>query len=257
MISPTPSERRCSSFAIVAVRVADDAEPVDDLVGHVVRMLGPLLGMDAVVVVGPALDVVAQLRRDLRGSVVAKDVGDVVADHGRVPAALRTGLCEIVGDVREDRAVNDDLGRIAAGLLGSFADELQRPLDEERIGDLEDDAVALAAGQAQRVRPVGGDVDREATLRPGDLHGTPSISTGLPRPSSRMTSIVRSRSASLAGLRFISRTELSPLPMPQITRLPPVACFRVANALASTVASRVRGFVTQVPSSSLSVFAAR
>ena len=94
----------------------------------------------------------------------------MVADHGRVPAALLARLVEVVGDVREDGAVDDDVGRVATGLLGALAHEPHRPLDEERVGDLEDDAVALAARQPQRVRPVGGDVDREAALRPGDLH---------------------------------------------------------------------------------------
>ena len=67
--------------------------------------------------------------------------------------------------------MHHDVGRIATRLLGALAHELQRPLDEEGVGDLEDDAVALAAGKPKCVRPVRSDVDRKATLRPGDLHG--------------------------------------------------------------------------------------
>jgi len=55
----------------------------------------------------------------------------------------------------------------------------------------------------------------------------------------------------------MSRTELSPFPIPQMMRRPPSIWRMVAKALASTVASRVRGFVTQVPSSTREVFAAR
>src|ERR1700733_14569052 len=67
-----------------------------------------------------------------------------------------------------------------------------------------------------------------------------------------MMSTARSRAARLDGRRLIPRTELSPRPIPQMT-LPPVIWLRVANALPTTIGSRVTGFVTQVPHSSRSL----
>ena len=61
-----------------------------------------------------------------------------------------------------------------------------------------------------------------------------------------MTSIAARRSASLTGSPLITRTALSPRPMPQIVRLPYIS-LSVANVEAVTVQSRVAGLVTIGP----------
>ena len=47
---------------------------------------------------------------------------------------------------------------IAAGFLGRAARRRHDPLDDVRVGELDDHAVALPAGHGERLRPVAGDV---------------------------------------------------------------------------------------------------
>ena len=100
--------------------VAEDAEPVDDLVRDEVRVLGtgpPVLG---VVVALPTLDVVGEGLGQGRavGAVATDQVGHVVADHASEPP----DLFALVGDVvtyvgRCHNADGDGVG-ITSGLLG-------------------------------------------------------------------------------------------------------------------------------------------
>src|SRR6202043_616557 len=66
--------------------ISDYAEPVDDLVGHVRRMLGSLLGVMPVVVVTSSLNVVGQLLGKTPRVVLPENVGDVVADYRGEPS---------------------------------------------------------------------------------------------------------------------------------------------------------------------------
>lgn len=65
-------------------------------------------------------------------------------------------------------------------------------------------------------------------------------------PSSRMTWIDSRSSLSVVGLPFVTRTALSPRPMPTIVRLPNIS-LSVAKTDAVTVQSRVAGLVTKGP----------
>ena len=60
--------------------------------------------------------------------------------------------------------------------------------------------------------------------------------------------------ASVVGLPLVTRTAESPRPMPQTVRLPYIS-LRVANSDAVTVQSRVAGFVTIGPTTTLRVSA--
>src|SRR3954452_955011 len=64
---------------------AEDGEAVDDLVGHVARVLGTAARVLAVVVRRALLDVGAQFLRDLGLVVVAEQVDDVVPDERPEP----------------------------------------------------------------------------------------------------------------------------------------------------------------------------
>ena len=50
-------------------------------------------------------------------------------------------------------------GGVPASLLGRRAGGRHDPLDDVGVGKLDDHAVALAAGDGERLRPVAGDVD--------------------------------------------------------------------------------------------------
>ena len=73
----------------------DEAEPLDDLVGHELGVGVAGASVLVVVVSLAARDVVGQAPRD-RGALAAvaiDDVGDVVADHPAEPAALVERVC--------------------------------------------------------------------------------------------------------------------------------------------------------------------
>ena len=103
--------------AQVLVDRAEDAEAVDDLVGHEVGVdvAGPAVLV--VVVALAALDVVGQGGRHVGGvAVAADDVGDVVADHPAEPPALVAQVGEVVADVgRRGDADRDRVG-VPAGV---------------------------------------------------------------------------------------------------------------------------------------------
>ena len=86
----TPSVLQLFSRRDVLVDGAEDAEPIDDLVGHEVGVGVAGLAVLVVVVALTTLDVVGEgLRHGSAVLAVARhDVGDVVADHAAEPAAL-------------------------------------------------------------------------------------------------------------------------------------------------------------------------
>ncbi len=90
------------------------------------------------------------------------------------------------------------------------------------------------------------------------LHGNrrvdPLYATSRPLASSRITSIDSRNVARVAGAPFVTRTAESPRPMPHTVRLPNIS-LSVANSDAVTVQSRVAGFVTIGPTTTLRVSA--
>src|SRR5918911_364042 len=151
--------------------VAEDAEAVDDLVGDELAVLRPHARVLLVVVELPGLDEVGQVLGDLRVLAVALDqVHDVVRDHRREPARLLARVLEVVGDVarRADDALQ--LARVAPRLLGRAPRRVHDPLDDHRIGELDDHAVADPPGDAERLRPVARNPHRDVgELRPHPL----------------------------------------------------------------------------------------
>ena len=83
----------------------------------------------------------------------------------------------------------------------------------------------------------------------------PFHSTGRPFIRSRIIRQAASNSPTFTGCWPITRRAESPRPIPMIMR-PSETSWRVANALAVTVGSRVPGFVTLSPRWSRSVFIA-
>ena len=159
----TPIDSSSRSFSVHLLGVAEHAEAVADLVGDELAVRGADAAVVLVVVELPRLDEVGQRARDLVGVVaVALDqVHDVVRDHRREPAHLLARLGDVVGDVarRADDAL--ERGRVAARLLGGLAGGVHDPLDDLRVGELDDHAVADAAGDgrapsARSRRPTSG-----------------------------------------------------------------------------------------------------
>ena len=146
----------------VLARRAEEAEAVDDLVGHELGMgvAGPTVLV--VVVALAALDVVGQRRRNGGTRPVPRhDVGHVVADHAAEPAALVAHVVDVVADVRGGGDAEGDGVGVAPGVGGGDADGVDRPRGDVGVGELEDEPVADLAGQCQRLRSVCRDPDVE------------------------------------------------------------------------------------------------
>jgi hypothetical protein len=139
---------------------AQHAEAVADLVAHERAVLGARARVLVVVVARLVRDVVGQRARHDRavGAVAPDQVLDVVGDHRREPAHLVARVREVVADVA--RRADDALqrSRVAARLLGRLARSAHRPLDDVRVGELDDHAVAEAARDRQHLRAVAGHV---------------------------------------------------------------------------------------------------
>jgi hypothetical protein len=94
----------------------------------------------------------------------------VIRDHRREPAHLLARVGEVVRDVarRADDAL--ERRRVAPRLLGRLAGGGHDPLDDVRVGELDDDAVSLPPRNGERLRPVAGDVHLDlGQLRPDPL----------------------------------------------------------------------------------------
>ena len=93
----------------------------------------------------------------------------MVADEGREPAHALATLID-GPDVRRGGSLDPDLGWVTPGLGGSVTHDVDHPLDEVDVGELEDDAVGGAAGHAQHHRAVAGDPDGQLVARrPGQV----------------------------------------------------------------------------------------
>ena len=171
----------------------------------------------------------------------------MIADHAAEPADLVALMGEIVANVG---------GRRHADLVGrdvTFCGEaccsrgVDGPLDDERIGELDDEPVGLTASDRERLGTVRSHPHvKAAPSTQGNV--TVRSFTIVSRPSTRSL-IVRMHSdsvASDAGVRPVTRNAESPRPIPQIVRGPNIS-LSVAKSEAVTVQSRVMGFVTIGP----------
>ena len=104
------------------------------------------------------------------GAVAVDQVLDVIRDHRREPARLLARVGDVVRDVarRADDAL--ERGRVAAGLLGGLPRGGHDPLDDVGVGELDDHAVPLPAGDRERLGAVARDVHLDLRqLRPDPL----------------------------------------------------------------------------------------
>ena len=140
---------------------AEDAEAVARLVVDELAVLRARAAVVGVVVELAPLEVAGEAGREQRLVVALEQVDDVVRDHRREPARRLARGGDVVAD--DSRGAHDrlELVGVAPRLLGGGARLSHDPVDDVDIGELDDDAVALAARDAQRPRAVAGDPDRD------------------------------------------------------------------------------------------------
>ena len=146
---------------------AEDAEPVDDLVGDERGVRVPRLPVLVVVVRLATLDVVGERRRHRCGVAVSLDeVGHVIADHAAEPTALVAHVGEVFcrPDVGRGGDAHGDVVGIPTRIAGSTAHGVDRPLGDGEVGELQDEPVAGLADQLQGLGAITGAVDVEPAL---------------------------------------------------------------------------------------------
>jgi len=90
--------------------------------------------------------------------VTVDQILHVVRDHRGEPAHLLTRVLQVVGDVARRADDAFERRRVAPGFLGRLPRGRHDPLDDVGIGELDDHAVPLPAGDGERLRPVARDM---------------------------------------------------------------------------------------------------
>ena len=146
----------------------------------------------------------------------------MVGDHRREPAHLVARGGQVVGDVarRADDAL--ERRRVAARLLGRLAGGAHRPLDDVRVGELDDHAVAVAPGDGEHASARSR--RRASRSRAGPCAPTRARSrcrstrTFSPFMNGLIICRVSSKRATGTGFWPMTRRAESPRPMPMIMR---------------------------------------
>src|SRR5882672_10006809 len=151
---------------------ADHTEAVDDFVGDEIGVVAADFAVVEIVVLAAVFYERGQRRGQLLGLVFGDEVHHVIGHKGRKPADVFARRFQVVGGPDGRGGHHFDLGEVAAGFLCAFADEAEAPVDQIRIGKLENYAVADATGGAQRFRAVAGDPDAgNFAVGPGKFRG--------------------------------------------------------------------------------------
>ena len=154
---------------------AQNAEPIDHLVGDEVGGWVARLAVMVVVITLSCLDVVGQRGGDHRlvVAVTFDQVGNVVAHHPAEPADLIALMSDVVADVGGGGDTDRDVVGVASSLCGCALDKLAGPLHQVRVGQLENEAVAFLSDQGQCFRAVSGTPHGEVVtlLDPGNGEG--------------------------------------------------------------------------------------
>ena len=126
--------------------VAQDAEPVDDLVGDKIDMGTVRLAMFGVVVTLATLDVVGQrLRYGTAFAIPINKISDMIADHAAKPSDLISLVFDVVADIRRRSYTDLECIRITARFLGCPTHRGDHPFADDRISQLQDHTVGLTA----------------------------------------------------------------------------------------------------------------
>ena len=253
---------QCGQPLEVRLDRADDAEPIDDLVGHELGVGVAGLAVLVVVVALAALDVVGERLRH-RAAVIAvpgDDVGHVVADHATEPAALvahvgqTASLPSVTYAGAATQIVMSSGSRPAAAAASRTAPIVHSAI--ERSASCRMKPSPTSPVERQRLRPVRRDPHLELRCRPPTGSGArePLYSTLRPLASSRMTWIA-SRKRGERGRRAVGDPHGRVAAADAADRAVAVHLVERGVRLAVTVQSRVAGLVTIGPTITLRVSA--
>src|SRR5438477_1480325 len=156
----------------VLIDGADDAEAVDDFVADKLGVVTADFAVVEIVVLAAALDERSQRRGQFFGLVFRDEIHHVIGNECGKPADVFAGGFQVVGGPHGSGGHDFDFAEVAAGFLCAFADEAKAPIDEVRIGELENHAVAYATGSAQGFGAIAGNPDAgNFAAGPGEFCG--------------------------------------------------------------------------------------
>src|SRR5882724_2120127 len=156
----------------VVVEGTDHAETVDDFVGDELGVVAADFAMVEIVVFATVFYERGQRGGQFFGLVFGDEVHHVIGNERGKPADVFAGGFQVVGSPDGGSGHDFDFAEVAAGFLGAFADEAETPVDQVRVGKLEDDAVADAACGAEGFGAVASDPNtRDFAIGPGKFCG--------------------------------------------------------------------------------------
>jgi hypothetical protein len=148
---------------------ADDAEAIDDFVAHEIGVVAADFTVVEIVVFTAIFYKGGERRGQFFRLVFGDEVHHVVGDERGEPADMLARGLEVVGHPHRRGSHDFKFAEVTARFLCALTHEPEAPVDQVRIGELENHAVADAAGSAQRLRAVAGNPDRRnSRVRPGE-----------------------------------------------------------------------------------------
>ena len=164
--------------------------------------------------------VVDQLLGKIRRVVVSKNIGDVIADNRREPPRLLARFSKVVRDIRRGRAVDHYRFRVLPPFLAPSRTNCMPHSIRNGSAIWKITPSATRPARRSALGPIR-DVHAGPAAGPGHCASAPSSVVNFsPRPTLWIVLTASRESARFDGRRLITRTELSPRPIPQIT-LPP------------------------------------
>src|SRR6266705_3199876 len=159
-------------FFAMLVDGADDAEAIDDFVGDEIGVVAAHFAVVEVVVLAAVFYERGEGGGKFFRLVLGDEVHNVIGNECGKPADVFAGGFQVIGGPNGGGGHDFDFAEVAAGFLGAFADEAEAPVDQVRVGELENDAVTDASGSAQGFRAIAGDPDaRNLAIGPGEFCG--------------------------------------------------------------------------------------
>src|SRR6266705_5355088 len=159
-------------FFAMLVDGPDEAEAIDDFVADEIGVVTADFAVVEIVILAAIFYERGQRRGQFFGLVLGDEVHDVIGDEGGKPADVFAGGFQVIGGPNGRGGHDFDFAEVAAGFHCAFADEAEAPVDQVRVGKLENDAVTDASGGAQGFRAVAGDPDaRDFAIGPRKFCG--------------------------------------------------------------------------------------
>src|ERR1700730_14809728 len=153
-----PSQR--AKFFNVRFSRTKQAKAVCHLIRHEVPVAAVDFAMMKIIVLAAIAYIRSQSRREFLRLVARNQIDDMVRNQSREPAHAFAADFQIVRNPDWRSCHNLDLPRISSRSLSALLDEANAPLDQVRICELQDHAIADTASEFEHFRSISRDPHR-------------------------------------------------------------------------------------------------